>query len=329
MKPSIWWVLLLVLLALLLLGWCGATRGPGPLDQSQRRECPHDWGERKLVSGSSLVGPIADIPEFHDCQRFIVEGVGEKLRYDSLFAIFASFKLDTLGQALDSAEEGQGKIALGGALIYTIGGRYPALGIKDEYTCLYLFHDPADSHWRAVTVPDPTAECVRMDPDVLAGAGKELEVRPITWKEFTANEDYPPVARWDWDSVHREQYIGIKCGLAWCEVGDSGFVSSPSYRVDPSEPYKLRRTHMIKGWYDEQLLAEPGPGGNARPTKTRGTLFPDAALNDHDATKGDFQTSNWVPVATLAMEDPLPVYKTRLNIDQALPTGSLNRMSLC
>jgi hypothetical protein len=42
-------------------------------------------------------GPITNIPEFHDCQRFVAR---EGPAFDSLFAIFASFRLDSVTQAL-------------------------------------------------------------------------------------------------------------------------------------------------------------------------------------------------------------------------------------
>ena len=45
----------------------------------------------------SPAGPITNIPEFHDCQRF-VSNTGAS--FDSLFAIFASFKLDSVTRAL-------------------------------------------------------------------------------------------------------------------------------------------------------------------------------------------------------------------------------------
>jgi len=45
----------------------------------------------------SPAGPITNIPEFHDCQRF-VSNPGAS--FDSLFAIFASFRLDSVTRAL-------------------------------------------------------------------------------------------------------------------------------------------------------------------------------------------------------------------------------------
>jgi hypothetical protein len=41
----------------------------------------------------NVAGPITDIPEFHDCQKFVQRDVAE---FDSLFAVFASFRLDSI-----------------------------------------------------------------------------------------------------------------------------------------------------------------------------------------------------------------------------------------
>jgi hypothetical protein len=37
------------------------------------------------------------------------------------------------------------------------------------------------------------------------------------------DKDIPPVARWDYDTANHQQYIGLRCGGEWCEVGHSGF----------------------------------------------------------------------------------------------------------
>ncbi len=41
-----------------------------------------------------LAGPITNIPEFHDCQKFLKSGDNGAMQYDSLFAIFAVPSLD-------------------------------------------------------------------------------------------------------------------------------------------------------------------------------------------------------------------------------------------
>lgn len=92
------------------------THASGSRLSRDRPECPQVWdsipvwdtiGARVSVfvpAGGRLAvpGPITDVPEFHDCQRFI-EGDGQ--RFGPLFAVFASRALDSLtGElGLDSA----------------------------------------------------------------------------------------------------------------------------------------------------------------------------------------------------------------------------------
>lgn len=83
-------------------------------------ECPVSWGDsipwfeykqpalgalgvvtnvtyQPIPGGVPGTGPITDIPEFHDCQRFVSR---DEQRFDSLFAIFASAKQDSITTAL-------------------------------------------------------------------------------------------------------------------------------------------------------------------------------------------------------------------------------------
>ena len=54
-----------------------------------------EWHSQAAKIGSA--GDITNIPEFHDCQRFVSQN-GRV--FDSLFAIFASFRLDSITKAL-------------------------------------------------------------------------------------------------------------------------------------------------------------------------------------------------------------------------------------
>ena len=294
-----------------------------------RRECPHEWKLRRTGSGPAT-SPIANIPEFHDCQRFIVRKDGT-LKYDSLYAIFADPQLDSLDRrlnTLDSLAQKRGDNALAAAEIYTGHGQYSPLGIKTDYSCLYLFHHyDANPGWRAILVSESTPN-FRCGGEVNPGAlsGKELAVRFTTFPGVFKDEDYPPVARWDWDSVNLKQYIGIKCGSAWCEIGESGFVSSEAYSADHSLPREFRRTRMIKGWYDEQWLATVAEG-TVQPTRIKGTIFPDENLGKYDNMAG---FSSKPPVAQIAIGGPATDYKNKFNLDPAPVGGThLNTMTMC
>jgi hypothetical protein len=323
MLKYIRWVLVFLLLLFLpiIIGWLL----PEPTDPTAgRAECPHKWELHRMLNSGPATSPIRNIPEFHDCQRFILADGNREIRYDSLYAIFASFQLAALEGRLDSLAQvyGAGGRALPAAEIYSESGTYPSLGIKTTFSCLFVFHA---SDWKAVMVPEPNdnSDCISPeDPSKLRGT--PLEVRRSEFAKLT-DQDYPPVARWDWDTVNLKQYIGIKCGAGWCEIGEPGFVSSPGYPDDLSRPTEFRKTRVVKGWYDEQWLATV-KAGKVEPTRIRGTIFPDMALGTYNA-KSDFQ---WVPVAHVAVDGPPAEYKTKFNFDKAAPESpTLNTISMC
>ena len=255
------------------------------------------------VRGIPLSGPIANIPEYHDCQRFI-DSSGS---YDSVYAIFAAFHLDTLDSALAS-----GLIPVG--TIYTPDGTYGPLGIKPGFNCLIL--GKQGSLWSAVMVPrgqgQSAADCSGVSP----AGGHPLVVRleHVLHAALFKPSDYPPVARWDWDSVHTQQYIGIRCGGAWCEIGAQGFQPSAPYEGEPvsfekppgiSWPLQAtERVQRIKGWYDDQRLASDGPVQH--PSVVRGRLIPSPLLDmvnwrqQHSALA--VYKNSWVHVAVAIMD---------------------------
>jgi len=321
-------VLALVVIGPWLIWWLFFSHTPDPT--AGRRECPHTWrfkeGRAVVSSSRPTASAITNIPEFHDCQRFIVtdKRTGRAV-YDSLYAIFASPVLDTLDEVLDSLDhqDGPGKWAFPAAEIYTEGGSYPALGIKTTFSCLFLFRD---TDWRAILAPEPDSEPDCDTPkETKTVSGTQLEVRRQAYPGFN-DRDYPPVARWDWDSGASIQYIGVKCGVGWCEVGKKGFTSSPTYDAPAGLANEIRRTRIIKGWYDEQMLATVSSGA-VTPTPVRGTIIPDPRLGEW-TSKTDFGT--WKHVASVAVDGPPGTYKPKFNFDQASPTSDhLNELYFC
>lgn len=399
-----------------------------------RPECPQSWdaipvypvkqtGERPLplaVSASSALnapGPITNIPEFHDCQKFIIPAAaGVPAHYDSLYAIFAAFKLDSIGGALpfdtytwsstnaavatvDASGHVTG-ISLGSAAIvatsttdptrkaalqltvatsappvtpvpvvtpgsgvvvgiggsfpvvanlgasmttslpvaeiYTYGTGYPPLGIGPNFSCLHLYFDATgvlsakmfkvpgsgDSGCSAtVDLNDPSA--TRLSVIRTAGLGAS---------------DYPPVARWDWDPVNNQQYIGIKCGAAWCEIGargDKPFTVSAGHAPTAGSTV-VPNVLAVKGWYDEQFLAIKNDAGEMIPSGLRGIVIPDPDLVTKH--KSNFEQDGWVPVAYVGLEtmsggaDAAKYYKQKFNFDPVpaqLPLTRMNMLSLC
>ncbi len=265
---------------------------------ADRAECGHDSGrEMKAVS---QVADIIDVPEFHDCQRFIVED-SKRLVYDSLFAIYASQRLDSLEPRLGpvlvpSAPPSvvtlapQVRTAL--AAVVHAEGAYPRLGIKPGTNCLYVWREytgaaPAAALWSARMISGVSdANCPDLAlSDLPDGTNLRVDRRQI--EDFASPSDYPPVARWDWDAGNRAQYIGVTCGAAWCEVFNGTLNSSPPLPVSSTDSREVRRVRLIKGWYDQQLLATEGSPGKLVPSKVMGTIVPDVRLGRF--TLADFE----------------------------------------
>ena len=75
---------------------------------------------------------------------------------------------------------------------------------------------------------------------------------------------------------------------------------------------------LVKGWYDEQYLAE-GTTGDLKPMRVRGTAFPHPLL-DRMNNETMF-AGKWKPVSYLVLDgDPGVKYKTRLNLEQGRNT---------
>lgn len=251
-----------------------------------------------------LAGDNSNVPEFHDCQRFIVKDSNGMLQYDSLYAIFASFRMQALTDSLAGAIPSPSGFPAAEILSY--GGTYPALGIEPNFNCLYFYR--VGPEWKAKMVPIGSAERNCGDPlvDPAGATGTDLEVRRSVAGGWDYH-DYPDVSRWDWDSTNSRQYISIKCGSGWCEVGAPGFRSSPQHTdsppIDPvpggqGTASERSRVFRIKGWYDRQLLAVRDGNGHLRPGKVWGTIIPHPVLG-----RGDHNTASyfqpWIHVATV------------------------------
>lgn len=290
-----------------------------------RPECPHtpefvivdtvpddedEEGDETRVTQTTiqqvpLSGPITDIPEFHDCQRFIVQtSAGD--RYDSLYAIYASDSLDDLDSALSLLMPDPGDTAaVAVATVYSYGGDYPSLGIESGFNCLYL--SKAGTLWRAWMLPRGPNEpdCARRDDEINeSGDVTRLHVIRDTMSGATF-DDYPPVTRWHWDVGSNRQLIGVKCGRAWCIVSDQPTVTLAPLPTDiefsgaSGSNVAPRPVAAIRGWYDDQRLAHRGPHGDIVPSDVWGVTVPDPTLYSH---RLDDYVGAWVRVASIRVQ---------------------------
>ncbi|MGQ0816045.1 MAG: hypothetical protein ACT4O1_16560 [Gemmatimonadota bacterium] len=311
--------------------------------EQYRPECPHDSTLTYYKSGDHAVGTTTmntnevtlsnlrtDIPEFHDCQRLLKQDS----TYGPLVAIYASSRLDsamadlyrlnpmeerrgkqgrrivTTPRAPRSAQRSAWALAIG--TILSFDGDYPQLNIKRGFSCVYLAGSLQNGLAAWIVFNGNNPRCApRLSISEVTANGFLLEVLPYTVAGMT-DEDYPPAARWDWDSVNAKQYIGFKCGAAWCEVGIPDFTPSRRWTAPSSMTSRLeRRVFEIKGWYDEQLLAIKDPGTTApRPSSILGTVFPDPGLDT--LASGTFSTER-PAVFVMISKDSANYYKNKFN----------------
>ena len=288
----------------------------------------------------SLPGRITDVPEFHDCQKFIISG-GKHGTFLTLFAIFARDSLreitnrfnsipDTARTASDSTAVATfgGAVAVGEVLALEKG--YSELGINPLFNCLFL----------SVTYQGLAAKMIPVDKN-------EQSCKTITHPEdkpgtpltvvrtFFKHDTAPPVARWDWDPVNDKQHIGIACGIAWCDIGKAGFHPSSAHASSTGLPND--RVIAVKGWFDEQRLAVPPTPATTFASATSlvpghiiGTFVPMPDLgSDAGSPAGSRYDGNWVRVATVAMTDTSGAYLGKLNILRSPVKDAIDSVSLC
>jgi hypothetical protein len=303
----------------------GGTTHAMLAEEQSRRECPHDWRQhgdstRPHISSldgthtPGLPGSQAHIPEFNDCQRLLVvdrrrvpgaatsrppASVAAGLRTASVrfgpyAAVFASQFLDQLERQLG----GPGRQSLAAAEIWSEAD-YAPLGITSGQNCLYVFLRSGEWGARMIHPTTPLSEaeakefCTRpLGAEVLSGYRLTVQRSPNI--DGLGFDDYPPVARWDWDNTTLTHYVGIKCGARWCEIGQPGFAPSPGLRVPAGlTTAKERRVWLVKGWYDQQYLATlPAETADPVPTSIRGTIVPLYDLqekNDWGLFEGKYQ----------------------------------------
>ena len=111
----------------------------------------------------------------------------------------------------------------------------------------------------------------------------------------TSPDDFPAVARWDYNKNDNNQVIGVKCGDGWCEIGRK-------VKYEHDHPGGKKRS--VKGWFDEQRLAV-GTRGSLKPWSAGvATIFAVDSLESY-TKKEDFE-SDWVHVATISSPQAYP-----------------------
>lgn len=296
---------------------------------SGRPDCPHDYAGRGADSlVIQIVGPRSEVPEFHDCQRLIqYDSSSKSLRYGALAAVFAH---PLVGTYTDASFDTIRPVAL---VHFPQGGSYETLNLRATNNCIWLHREKPEVLVAHVTEVTHEAECLEartISPTSFGG----LDVRvhpPAEGLNLRLPVDVPAVARWDWDDDGKSHFIGVRCGSAWCEIGAAQFGDSEDHLVDKSEKAGEFPGLLVKGSYDEQLVAEFNPDGSLIVGRNRGTVFPLASLEEFSS--GDQPPiGRWVPVAEVNMHRGVGSYGDQLNLignDGPLVDGQRATISLC
>lgn len=354
MKISRWWLVAAVLGVVGCQPESAPEPGTGGPGEEALRECPKEWTPYLEDRGISfpddrtqqLSGPsgFQDVPEFHDCQRFVQEPrPGASRTYsDGAFAIFAVGDSTAIGEIPQdrstlyqaSADSGQARPA---AQIYAPHAWTP-LRIQQGLNCVFLFR-VNDDQWEAFIRADGSTDQGCHDPIPLD------TVRQYTPLQVLRESDpelgpraYPLVARWTWyqDGQKTEYRMGVSCDDGWCEILPRQDNAQAAHSYAETAEYdsgnlELRRVREVKAWYDEQILAESSSGVLV-PSQILGTIIPDPRLGQYDSAAF---AGHWLPAAQVALT-PLgnPVenpYEAPEKLNFSLTPGAsvLNTVSLC
>jgi hypothetical protein len=285
---------------------------------SQRRpphrpNCPnHEEFRPRSINGTLQtnviiphVGPATNIAEFNDCQALVVGN-----EYGPLVGIFPN------QDYVPVSSRSQYYLV---AVIFNYGSfadpsvPYAPLFIRPGFSCLYLSLGSRiiAGHMKS---NGKDSNCPASIP-VVDKPNLEARVMPKN-----PGHVVPRAAKWDWDRQRGEHYIGVACGVEWCEVGRKRFTSSP----DPDISWvatvpglTVSAVHRVRGYFDEQELSVDPP--SAEPTKplalsgSRATFFPAPKLAGESN-----RTSLYV--GTMIIDKTHPKYEKRFGLVAGKPT---------
>jgi hypothetical protein len=233
-----------------------------------------------LRSDTSIIISGADLSDsqVHDCQRLITGGTLGPL---------AGIMVSTARVSQDDFSDG---VVVAEIVNYT-GPAYTELGIEPGLNCLWL--QGSGTAWQAAIIQPRGAGCTadlpRPLPDQL------LAVTRLTYRDTI----YPSTGRWMWDG--HNQYIGIRCGSGWCEMGKPGF--TPTARISHVED--------IPGWYDEQLLSYVSANGQLALSGILGRISPAPGLLTAPDAEFRRKRGRHVAVVQFTGNDPAVLAKYR------------------
>lgn len=257
---------------------------------------PADTVVARLLTGTVDLGN-----EAHDCQRLVLS-TGADGEFGPLVGLFAVAR--TSGLAVPEFASAQPAVSIynWGAAAGGYLERYEPLQLEGGAYCLWL-HNPTGGTdgWRAGI---GTGLC-GASPTPPNDEDFGLRVFERTYPD-AVSADYPPTTRWEWDLEEGQQFVGVKCGDAWCAVTAGSGTPRTMPLPRQARGYDLARLRM-PGWSDAQHLAvvdsatgrvRPGPWGallshpflhEDEPTWTEGILLA-AAIEVEDDGSRDYDS---------------------------------------
>lgn len=273
------------LAAALLLAGCPPPEPPTPEQLNRQRlvETPCDTPEFEQMAEEFAMDTTAqvavsarDLPNstVHDCQRLVTN----KHQLGPRVALLVS-------QSAVERQNFRSGVVVSDVVNYD-NERYAALNVRPGLNCLWIRETPAaPSGWVAAVRQPPAGEdCLTATFDTLPGEPLKIVARTYEGSH-EGDRPYPSTGRWMWDEK-LGQLIGVRCGMAWCEI-------SAGQGRDPA-PYAHRDS--IPGWSDEQYLSYMSDGvlqrsavfGRIEPGKDLDTIskrtLPDDTIRGHAAT---------------------------------------------
>ncbi len=207
----------------------------------------------------------------HDCQKLIIDST----TYGPLAAVLPVPFVDIVHPP-EGGSSSRRRFVLADILVYD-QHPYAPLNLTYGLNCLMVTGDPTDPyHWvaeigQAKSCADAT-ELVKRQPlavKVLPYSDWKPGMDPVAFALDTVR--HPSTARWGWS--RGTQFIGVHCGIAWCEFGREGFIGTDAQVGDGI------------GLRDEQLLSEVDSSvtpPRLRPSRVWGRIEPDPRLGSYD-----------------------------------------------
>ena len=235
-----------------------------------------------------------EIPEYHDEQR-LPDGNGG---FGPMAYIYASPALGGFTSLGQFAAHGDRGVLVGiVSLVQTMPGEaipatYTDLGLGWGLNCIYLSYratGPQETRWHGYVTNSGTAPNT---PCSRTNNPKPLEAHATRQAPYGLKDNIP-VARFS-DTMAGTPLLGVACVDAWCEIGPNAKDARPTEELGGP---KLR----IKGWHDEQLLAESDGSGGLKPS-TRATIVPHDAIDELQLS--DF--AEWVEIADIRLKQDPP-----------------------